>query len=169
MMKHEERRTQLTDTALSQIAHDGWDKTTHRTIAAECGVHVSAVYLHFPKRTALREALMALHPELELPEEPDLRMDPKDRKRQLLDVGLKLSERVGYKNVTMGALTEAAGVTRTLYHRYFSTVGRFRVDVMRAAVKQENLVVIAQGLVAKDPHALKAPTELRERAAATIA
>jgi AcrR family transcriptional regulator len=169
MMKHEERRTQLMDTALHQIATDGWDKTTHRTIAAACGIHESSVYQHFPKRTSLRDELMAAHPDLNLPDEPDLRMDPKDRKRQLLDVGLRLAAEVGYKNVTMGQLTEAAGVSRTLYHRYFSTVGQFRVDVMRAAVKQENLVVIAQGLVAKDKQALKAPIELRERAAATIA
>lgn len=169
MMKHEDRRTQLITTALSQIARTGWAATTHRTIAAECEIHESAVYQHFPKRTALRAELMARHPELDLPEELDLRMDPKDRKRQLLDVGLKLSEQVGYRNVTMGALTDAAGVSRTLSHRYFSTVNQFRVDVMRAAVKQGNLAVIAQGLVAKDPHALKVPAELRERAAATIA
>jgi AcrR family transcriptional regulator len=131
-------------------------------------VHESSVYQHFPKRSALRDALMALHPRLDLPVEPDLRMEPKDRKRQLLDVGLQLAEQVGYKNVTMVALTDAAGVSRTLYHRYFSTVGQFRVDVMRAAVKQENLTVIAQGLAAKDPQALKASPDLRARAAATL-
>lgn len=169
MMKSENRRIQLIDTALEQIARDGWAATTHRTIAAACDVHESSVYQHFPKRSALRDALMELRPDLNLPAEPDLRMAPAERKRHLLDVGLVLAERVGYRNVTMTALTEAAGVSRTLYHRYFSTVGRFRVDVMRAAVKTENLAVIAQGLAAKDPQALKAPAELRERAAATIA
>lgn len=168
MMKHENRRAQLIDTALGQIEAAGWDATTHKTIAAACSIHESSVYQHFPKRSALRDALMGLHPELQLPEEPDQRMDPVDRKRQLLDVGLELAAQVGYKNVTMVALTEKAGVSRTLYHRYFSTVGQFRVDVMRAAVKQENLTVIAQGLAAKDKQALKASTELRERAAATL-
>lgn len=168
-MKSEIRRIQLIDTALKQIERDGWAATTHRTIAAACEVHDSLVYQHFPKRSALRAALMVQQPELNLPDEPDQRMDPVDRRRQLLDVGLALAEKVGYRNVTMVALTEAAGVSRTLYHRYFSTVGQFRVDVMRAAVKQENLIVIAQGLAAKDKQALKASPELRERAAATIA
>lgn len=169
MMKHENRRTQLIETALEQIERDGWPSTTHRTIAAACGIHVQSVYQHFPKRSALRGELMAVSPDLDLPEEPDQRMDPKDRKRQLIDVGLVLAEQVGYKNISMSALTERAGVSRTLYHRYFSTVGRFRVDLMRAAVKQENLPVIAQGLAARDPQALKAPEELRQRAAAALA
>lgn len=168
MMKHEERRAQLINTALAQIDAAGWAATTHRSIAAACCVHESAVYQHFPKRTALRDALMAAHPDLALPEDADLRMNPKDRKRQLINCGLKLAEDVGYKNVTMAALTESAGVTRTLYHRYFTTVGQFRVDVMRAAVKQKNLRVIAQGLIAQDPQALKASAELREQAAATL-
>lgn len=165
MMKHEDRRAQLINTALAQIAKQGWPATTHRTIAAACEVHESSVYQHFPKRAALRAELMARHPELELPDEPDPRMGPKDRKKQLLEIGLKLAEEVGYQNVTMLALTDRAGVSRTLYHRYFSTVGQFRVDVMRAAVKQGNLCVVAQGLAAKDKQALKAPIELRERAA----
>jgi AcrR family transcriptional regulator len=169
MMKHEDRRTQLIKTALEQIARGGWASTTHRTIAAACDIHQSSVYQHFPKRSDLRNELMARQPELNLPEEPDLRMQPEQRKDQLLTIGLGLAAEVGYKNVTMVKLTEAAGVSRTLYHRYFSTVGRFRVDLMRAAVKQENLAVIAQGLAAKDPQALKAAPELRERAAATIA
>lgn len=169
MMKSETRRIQLIDEALAQVAKSGWAATTHRSVAEACGVQESLVYQHFPKRSALRTALMHQQPELNLPDEPDLRMDPVDRRRQLLDVGLALAEKVGYRNVTMTALTEAAGVSRTLYHRYFTTVGRFRVDVMRAAVKKENLIVIAQGLAAKDPQAMKASPELRERAAATIA
>jgi AcrR family transcriptional regulator len=169
MMKHETRRKQLIDTALAQIASGGWAATSHRTIASTCGIHESSVYQHFPKRAALRQALMSLDPSLQLPEEPDQRMRPKDRKRHLLEHGLLLAVRDGYKNVTMGALTEAAGVSRTLYQRYFHNVSQFRVDVMRAAVKQGNLAVIAQGLVANDPHALKAPIELRQRAAATLA
>lgn len=168
MMKHENRRAQLIDTALGQIEAAGWDATSHRTIAAACSIHESSVYQHFPKRSDLRAALMALQPDLNLPDEPDQRMSPKDRTRHLLECGLRLAERDGYKNVTMGALGMAAGVSRTLSHRYFSNVNQFRVAVMRAAVKQENLTVIAQGLAAKDPHALKAPEELRRRAAATL-
>lgn len=167
-MKSDIRRTQLIHIALAQIATNGWDATTHRTVAAACSVNETTVYSHFPKRRDLRDALMADHPHLELPEVVDQRMAPGDRKRQLIDTALELAEATGYKNVTMEALTAAAGVSRTLYARYFTTVGQFRVDVMRAAVKRENLRVIAQGLAAQDPHAMKAPLELRERAVATL-
>lgn len=167
-MKSEIRRTQLLHIALAQIAAQGWDKTTHRSVAAECRVNETTVYSHFPKRSDLRTALMEKQPGLDLPEAPDQRMKPKDRKRMLIDAALVLAGEVGYKNITMEALTAAAGVSRTLYARYFTTVGQFRVDVMRAAVKRGNLRVIAQGLAAQDPHAMDAPHDVRIAAAATL-
>lgn len=167
-MKSEIRRTQLLELALAQIAVDGWPNTTHKSIARACGVNDTTVYSHFPKRSDLRNAIMADHPHLDLPDAPDLRMKPGDRHRMLMDKALELSARDGYKNVTMEALTTAAGVSRTLYARYFTSVLQFRVEVMRTAVKRRNLPIIAQGLVARDPHALKAPSELREAAIATL-
>lgn len=167
-MKQSIRRNQLLDTARAQVIAHGWDATTHRTVASAAGVNEATMYSHFPKRRELRDALMGVAPELALPVEVDQRMKPGDRQRMLIDTALTLAAKVGYKNVTMDALTTAAGVSRTLYARYFTNVDQFRVAVMRAAVKQRVLPVIAQGVVARDPHAMKAPLELRNEAVASL-
>lgn len=167
-MKQSIRRSQLLETAHAQVVNNGWDATTHRSVAAAVGVNETTVYSHFPKRSELRAALMELAPTLNLPVDAERRMKPGDRQRMLIDTALTLATRDGYKNVTMDALTQAAGVSRTLYARYFTNVDQFRVAVMRAAVKRVVLPVIAQGLAARDPHAMKASAEVRAAAAATL-
>jgi AcrR family transcriptional regulator len=167
-MKNDVRRTQILDTATAQVVAQGWDKTSHRTIAAACAVNETTVYSHFSKRSDLRDALMGARPDLALPVEADKRMKPDDRHKQLIEVGLTLAAAQGYKNVTMEALMAAAGVSRTLYARYFSNVNQFRVEIMRAAVKRAILPIIAQGLAAQDPHAMKAHEALRKEAVATL-
>ena len=163
-MKHDIRRKQLLDTAFAQIAVQGWDATNHRSITDALRLSTSVAFNHFPKRADLRNALMELRPELDLPVESDQRMTPGDRRRQLMDIALKLSSEHGYKNITVKQISDAAGVGHTLYAHYFGNLNQLRVDVMRAAVKQSILPVIAQGLVVKDPQAMKASPELRARA-----
>jgi hypothetical protein len=44
-----------------------------------------------------------------------------------------------------------------------------RREIMREAVRVECLAVVAQGLAVRDPHAMAAPAELRQRAARHLA
>jgi AcrR family transcriptional regulator len=98
------------------------------------------------------------------------RLDPKVRKEQLIKHALKLAERHGYDKFDSGKLAEAADVTRALVFRYFSTMAQLRRDIMRAAIRADppRLKVIAQGLAARDPHARKAPEEIKKLAIATL-
>ena len=107
---------------------------------------------------------MAADPSLALPDEPELRMSPGDRRRMMLDCALKLAAEHGYRNITVKQISDAAGVGPTLYAHHFGNANQMRVDIMRAAVKQEVLPVILQGLAVKDPQAMKASPELRARA-----
>lgn len=96
------------------------------------------------------------------------RMQADDRRDQLLAAALVIAERTHYAHMTREEIADHAGVTRNLVTHYFGTMTQFRRDIMRAAVRQKNLRVIAQGLMARDPHALKAPEELRKAAAQSI-
>ena len=53
--------------------------------------------------------------------------------------------------------------------KYFGTMVSFKRTIMRAAIKDGNLPILAQGLAAGDKCAMKAPSELKTAAIATLA
>ncbi len=61
-----------------------------------------------------------------------------------------------------------AACSASLVNHYFGTTIGLRQAVVREAIKLANLSVIGQALIARDPIALAAPIELRQRAAAEI-
>jgi AcrR family transcriptional regulator len=96
------------------------------------------------------------------------RLKPEIRRDQILAAALVLAERDGYHNITRDAIAERASCSTGLVTRYFSTMLQLKRAVMRAAVKQEIVRVVAQGMVDKNQYAMRAPPALRERALATI-
>jgi AcrR family transcriptional regulator len=54
----QEREGRILDAALDLIVHYGYDKTPVSEIAEAAGVSKGAIYLHFPSKTALFEALL---------------------------------------------------------------------------------------------------------------
>lgn len=98
-----------------------------------------------------------------------MRMKIEARKQQLLDSALKLASEHGYKNVTRKMIAEDCDCTEGNVSRALgATMPQIKRDIMRHAVKNENLTVIAQGIVDKDTHALKAPKDVKERAINTL-
>ena len=93
-------------------------------------------------------------------------MDKQDRTNQLLDTALQLAQESHYKQVRLTAIAERAGVTHPLVSKYLGTMTNIRRDIMRRAIERANLVVLAQGLDARERVALKAPEALRLRAQA---
>ena len=92
------------------------------------------------------------------------RMKPKDRKEHILHAALSVARKKGFQRMTREAIAGKAGVTPALITKYYATMTQMRRAVMRAAVRQEILSVIAYGLVIGDKHALKASGELKQRA-----
>ena len=90
------------------------------------------------------------------------------RREQLLSVALDLASRDHYLLVTQQRLAEAAGVSRALPQHYFKGMRQMRDQLMREAVKQKRLDVIAQGLICRNPAAMAAPLELKRSALAFI-
>lgn len=86
------------------------------------------------------------------------------RKNSILAAALKVAEASHYKYMTRKDVAEEAGVSGTLVQHYFGTMPQLRRDVMRKAVRDGVLIVIAQGLVAGDKHA-QAAQEVHKAAA----
>ena len=75
------------------------------------------------------------------------------RKNDILAAALKVAEASHYKYMTRKQVADEAGVSGPLVQHYFGTMVQLRRDVMRKAVRDVNLLVIAQGLVAGEKHA----------------
>ena len=96
------------------------------------------------------------------------RLDPEERKEQILAAAMALSETHGYQNITRDQIAAAADVTFSLVSHYYKDMRRLRRSIMFAAIKGERLAVLAQGLALHDRYALFAPPELQARAVATL-
>ena len=97
------------------------------------------------------------------------RLPPEERREKLLDVALSVAVKKGYLNLSRQNVAEAAKCSTGLITRRFGDMETLRREVMRAAIDREVLVVIAQGVAAKDKLAMKAPAELKARAAGALA
>lgn len=97
------------------------------------------------------------------------RLAPDVRKQQIVTAGLELAEQSNYKQVSAKRIGDAIGISAASVIHHFKTMTQLRRALMRAAVATENLKVIAQGVVVNDPHALKAPDDLKSRAMRELA
>ena len=97
------------------------------------------------------------------------RVEPSLRKEQLLKISVMIAINEGYNNLTREMIAHKASVSVSLITRYFGTMKQLKRNIMRYAIKNSIPEIIAQGLVNKDQHAIKAPQELKEKAAILIA
>jgi len=97
------------------------------------------------------------------------KLDARERVSQLLKAALAVSCEVGYMKVTRAQIAQRVGVASSLVPYHLGTAAQMRRAIMREALRVECLPVIAQGLAARDRHALKAEPELRARALQSLA
>lgn len=96
------------------------------------------------------------------------RLEPTDRKTQILQSALHASRVHGYSRVTRDQVAAAAGCSPGLVSHYFSTMEKLRKQVMASAVRLKDPVLVAQGLSAQDSTACNAPDALRRSAIAHL-
>lgn len=106
------------------------------------------------------------------------KLAPTARKQQILDEAVRQAARVGYQSIKRADVAAALGVSPALVSLHFSTMVQLKRDVMRAALKttvetnagdKRALAVVAQGLAAKDKHAMRAHSAVKAAALATLA
>lgn len=97
------------------------------------------------------------------------RMTPADRKAAILDAAVAAAKKHGFARLRLVHIAEQAECSNALVVSHYGTMAQMRRAVMRAAVKQEILPIIAEGIATRDPVACKAPDSLKEKALATLA
>lgn len=86
------------------------------------------------------------------------------KRNELLNCAIKIAERVGYAHITQTLLAEEAGVSLGTPHYYFDGLVDVKKSTLLLAIKSENLLIIAQGIVNRDPAMKKVSKELKKRA-----
>lgn len=89
---------------------------------------------------------------------------PLVRQDQILAVALEMAKEGHYLRVTRDRIAERAGVAAGSVTRYFGTMKQLQRALMRAAVTHGVVEVVAQGIIERDPQALKAPESLLSQA-----
>ena len=98
------------------------------------------------------------------------RLQPDDRKQQILTAAIRVAARPGgWSKLTREAVAKEADCAEGLPSKYFGTMVNFKRAIMRAAIHDWNLSVIAQGLAAGDKVAMKAEEALKRKALDTLA
>lgn len=77
-----------------------------------------------------------------------------ERRAEILEAAVRVAARGHYMHTTRQQIADEIGVTGALVQHYFGTMKKLRRAVVRKAIKDENLIVIAQALLARDPHAV---------------
>lgn len=97
-----------------------------------------------------------------------MRTTPAVRTAALLAVALTLAERSGWRMLTHDAVATAAGVSRGLVIARLGTKTEMLRSVMRVAVRERCVRVVAEGLALGSAAALKADAQLRNAAADAV-
>lgn len=96
------------------------------------------------------------------------RMSPDERYQQLLAVAVDVADSEGFLSLTHSKVANRAGVVKGTVFHHFKTIDALRDDVMKVAVKEEMLRVIASGLAMGNKIAIDAPTNVKKVALASI-
>lgn len=96
------------------------------------------------------------------------RLEPGERKGQILEAAIRLAREVGYHNLTRDSIATEAAVSYGLVTHYFGTIRCLRLEVMAEAIARGIPEIVANGLATGDSLAKSAPSALKERAAALI-
>jgi len=96
------------------------------------------------------------------------RKDSKTRKAEMISAALLEAEENGFTNLTRRSIASRCDVAEPLINHDLGTLPQLKRTIMRAAVRQRVLKIIAEGLAIRDPHALNADPELKQKAIASI-
>lgn len=90
--------------------------------------------------------------------------DPKMRRNQILKAAVELAAELGYHKIRRFEVAKQAKVSSGLINFHFRTMEELKKSVMKYAIKNKNLKIIAQGIVLQDPQVLKLPDDVKQSA-----
>ncbi len=92
------------------------------------------------------------------------RLKPEMRRLEILAAATTVALKTDYRLMTREQIAEQAGITGPTVHHYFGSIAGLKKAVMRAAIRDGTLEIIAQGLLGKDPQAMALSSKVRRLA-----
>lgn len=96
------------------------------------------------------------------------RKKPSVRKKEILAAAMELAKTDHYIRVTRERIAERVNISTGLVNLYFNTMNELRSAIVRNAINEEVIEVVAQAIANKDPQALDISHELKCQAAAHL-
>lgn len=91
------------------------------------------------------------------------RMNPSDRKNQILEAAIQISLEKGYRQLTRRAVASRMQCASSLINHYFVNIEELRSCVLQTAKERELLPILAENFARKGPETLKLDPRLQER------
>ena len=92
------------------------------------------------------------------------RLQPDERRAAILQAAVQLAESDGWLTLTRDNVAQAAGVSPGLVSWYYLATSLLRDAVMQHAVDNGLLLIVAEGICARNAVALAAPVAVRQAA-----
>ncbi len=96
------------------------------------------------------------------------RMQPKERAESIIKASIEMAIKDGYRQLKRDAVAEAAGVAYSMVNYVFSDIRTLQDEVLRYAIENDIIAIVAQGLVNNDPIAKGAPEAVKARAVESL-
>jgi len=95
-------------------------------------------------------------------------MKYQDRREMIVRAGLLAAQQVGYQNLTRRIVARRAETSSSLIQFHFNTMEELRSAIVRQAIEDENLQVVAQALGVLHDDAVAAPEAVKTKAIAYL-
>lgn len=79
------------------------------------------------------------------------RLIPSERREEIITAALEVAEEIGFLKVSRERVAGRAGTSAGLVSHYMGTVGELHERILRRAVQQQNLAVLAQAVSVNHP------------------
>jgi len=96
------------------------------------------------------------------------RVPPGQRKAEILSAAINLASRIGYQNITRETVAAEAHTSCALVTWYFTNMDILKSVIMRTAISEEILPIIAQGLSVGDEKVASISLALKKKAIAFL-
>ena len=77
------------------------------------------------------------------------RMDPFNRKEQILQTAIQISLEKGYRQLTRRAVANRMHCASSLINHYYEDIDNLRAAVLRAAIEKEIIPIVAENFAMK--------------------
>lgn len=153
MKRSEERRASI-EAARKELTEKG-EKHTIPNLANIMGVGEGTVNRWLNDSDDAREGMPT-------------RKDPKARYAAILDAAVKEATEKGVSNILRKDIALRAGVSEPMVNKHLGTITQTKRLIMRKAISDGVLPIIAEGLATREPHAMKISDELKQAALNTL-